>query len=528
MSHLLRRGATYYARLFIPLDRWADVGRAFGTRNGLRREMVRTLETTDRAEAQRRVRAALTEMQSAVDAKLAAARLRPLTDWTASWSGRAVQLRAALQSAGNDPVSGAWNADRGGEEHFVGDSERDLIREQIHDEAQQLARRRGDDIARAFTKAITTDKITLQEAADAWLASIAGARRNKTVQGHRSVLANLERFLREEAGLQSLASTTFDDVTRRIAGDFIHWRGTDVSPAAVRREFSTPMGLWRWAVRRGHTDANPWTDQTAGLAAHSPAAEDATKRAFTIPELVTLIRAKGDKWAPNGGGYGATLWDATRLALLTGLRAAELADLRIKDVIESGAVISVPRGKTVNAPRLIPLPKAAREVVSARLADLPDKSPDAPLWPEIPLLRLTNSRGGKLSDLFRRARVRLLPQARNVDMHSLRRSYATMLEATMHGGGRLNPTLIATLIGHERGTLALDRYSAGAAAEVLKRAVRDLERAGIPAEVAAALSETKGQRPRMVRFLPATRGDAPAAVAIVVATKRKPRPRKPA
>src|ERR1700693_1931288 len=45
--------------------------------------------------------------------------------------------------------------------------------------------------------------------------------------------------------------------------------------------------------------------------------DDRTKRAFTVPELVILIRATGENWAPNGGGYGATLWDAVRLALLT-------------------------------------------------------------------------------------------------------------------------------------------------------------------------------------------------------------------
>jgi len=264
------------------------------------------------------------------------------------------------------------------------------------------------------------------------------------------------------------------------------------------------MGLWRWAIRRGHTEANPWTDQTAGLGQRQTDSHEPLKRAFTTPELVTLIRATGDDWAPNGGGYGATLWDATRLALLTGLRAGELADLRIRDLVEQRTAISVPSGKTRNARRIVPLPQAAQAVIAARVAELPDTSPDAPLWPEVPVLKLTSSRGAKLSDRFRKARQRLLPDAGGVDLHSLRRSYATMLEAAMNAGGRVNPTLIATLMGQARGTLALDLYSAGASSRALRLAVDDMQTLGIPPEVGAALAETQTQRPAMRRVNPAT------------------------
>jgi integrase len=85
------------------------------------------------------------------------------------------------------------------------------------------------------------------------------------------------------------------------------------------------------------------------------------------------------------------------------------------------------------------------------MADLPDTSPDAPLWPELPVLKLTGSRGGKLSDRFRLGRPRILPGAHGVEFHSLRRSYATALEAAMNrGGSRINPAITASLMGQER------------------------------------------------------------------------------
>jgi integrase len=297
---------------------------------------------------------------------------------------------------------------------------------------------------------------------------------------------------------------TFSDVSRRMAGEFVTHRATKVSAPAVKREASATMGLWRWAMRRGYAETNPWSDQTAGLKAVRRGRHGADdKRPFTVDEQVTLLRATGVMWAPNGGGYGATLWDAVRLGLLTGLRVAELADLRVRDLVDGRTVVSVPRGKTRNARRLVPLPEAAQRVLTLRLADLPDTSPDAPLWPELPVLRLTGSRGGKLSDRFRLARPTILPGATGIDFHSLRRSYATALEAAMNKGrSRINPAVIASLLGHERGTMALDLYSGGAALDVLKAAVADVEERGLDRGVVRALAETMDQRPEMVRFAP--------------------------
>ncbi|HXT81696.1 MAG TPA: DUF6538 domain-containing protein, partial [Acetobacteraceae bacterium] len=103
MQNLLRRGNTWFARLFIPHDRWADVGKALKVKGGLKREVVRTLGTTDRAEAKRRLTLALAQMQREIDVTLKNAGRKPLTDWTAEWPKRAVELRAAVQAADDTP-----------------------------------------------------------------------------------------------------------------------------------------------------------------------------------------------------------------------------------------------------------------------------------------------------------------------------------------------------------------------------------------------------------------------------------------
>jgi hypothetical protein len=74
MQNLIRRGNTWFARLFIPRDRWVDAGKATGAAQGVRREIVRTLQTTDGGEARHRLRPALSAIQADLDARLISAR----------------------------------------------------------------------------------------------------------------------------------------------------------------------------------------------------------------------------------------------------------------------------------------------------------------------------------------------------------------------------------------------------------------------------------------------------------------------
>jgi hypothetical protein len=242
MQNLIRRGPTWYARSFIPKDRWADVGKAMNAANGIRREVVRTLNTTDLREAKRRLQPALAATQGQIDGHLKAAGLAPLSDWTADWVARAVEIRANLKAADDTPV-------------YEDASERDIMLDGFIAEAERLEEAKGVATAEAFWKAATTDQMTIREGLDEWLAEAAKTRRTKTVAGHRKVFSDLEAFLRDSPRHhhQSLFSMTFSDVTRRMAGDFVAWRAGKVSAVAVQREVTAPMGLWRWAIRRGHT-----------------------------------------------------------------------------------------------------------------------------------------------------------------------------------------------------------------------------------------------------------------------------------
>jgi integrase len=524
MDKPLRRGNTYFARLIIPKARWADVGKAYGTPSGQCRERVATLQTTDRGQALQRLPSALAALRQQVDEKLHAARLPRLTTaWTPSWATRATDLRERFLGASDRPYLVIDDGDGSTPETY---SARQDVTEEIMVDYRELEVTEGQTIAHQFLSMATDGGLSLADARDRWIAELerSGKIRRQTIEGHRAALRLLGDFLRAEdpARFPALEATMATDITRRLAGGYIEWRrgtvsaktGRLVSDGTIHREVSSFMGLWRWVRRRGYGEAIPWEDQMAGSARGRPIAatagdqeEDRSKRPYTIEEVVKLIRATGVDWAPKGGGFAPALWDAVRLGLLTGCRANELGSLLVGDLVEGGTAIRVRVGKTRNAARVVPLCEYAQRVVADRLASLDDRSPTAPLWPDLPAIGDDPRRGKTLSHRFGQARGRVVGEdALGVDFHSFRRTFAAYVRDAMQAGqGDIDPTLLGALMGHSEQTLALKVYAPGALAVNLRRAVEAMWSRGVPAAVKAALLETQGQRPPVVRLVPAPR-----------------------
>lgn len=528
MANLLKRGNTWYARYTVPEARWADVGRALGAKSGICREKVRTLETADHRQAIQRRDPALAEIQAEIDRALRRAKLPPLTDWTANWMERAAVHRLNME---------------GGKSHtaFYVESEyepaarwtvADVTRDAIEHDAAHVADRQGPEAAARFLNVALGDGLTIAEAARRWLESLEGKRRNQSLNGHTAALALLGRYLEAEAGLGPLEGVLLSAVTRRIAGEFLEWRlrqtstktGGAINPATVQREFSAYSGLWRWAMRKGYAETNPWADQLAGIkeprrravADHEPAE---AIRAYTTAEIVALLRATAADLAPNGGGYAATFYDLIRLSLLTGARPRSLLSMTCGDVWARGTApeaLVIREDKTAAGRRILPLHHSAAQVITARLASLPDTSPAAPLWPEIPPQGPDQNRAKPISTRFVAVRRRLLPGATGVDLYSFRRTFITAAETASHHGRPVTQPMIALLAGHARGSLAFDVYSewsrlsnpalrASLADRMgpLRSAVDDTVAFGLGPAVLAALEATAANRPAMIRTAPA-------------------------
>jgi len=527
MSNLLRRGNTWYARYSVPEARWEDVGRALNAKGGVCREKVRTLQTTDHRQATQRRAQALVEIQAEIDRALRRAGLPPLTDWTAEWMERATLHRLNMD-AGSKQTAFYGEREHEPDERWT---QADITREIVERDAVDVANRQGPEAAARFLNVALGDGLTIAEAARRWLETLEGKRRDTSLRGHTAALALLGGYLEREAGLGPLEGVALASVTRQIAGEFLAWRlrqtstttGRTITAATVQREFSAFSGLWRWAMRRGYAEANPWVDQLGGikepkrrtLADHDSEAG----RAYTTTEIVALLRATEADLAPGGGGYAATFYDLIRLSLLTGARPRSLLSLTCGDLWSRADVpeaLVIRADKTDAGRRVLPLHRAAAQVIAARLASLHDTSPTAPLWPEIPPQGKDQNRAKLVSTRFVAVRRRILVGATGVDLYSFRRTFITAAETAMHMGRPITDQMIALLAGHARGTLAFDVYSewsrlsapalrASLAERMapLRQAVDDIVGYGLGPDVVEALEATAANRPAMLRTAPA-------------------------
>ncbi|MDE1882557.1 MAG: site-specific integrase [Rhodospirillales bacterium] len=187
-----------------------------------------------------------------------------------------------------------------------------------------------------YLNAALGEGMTIAEAARRWLKDKTGIRA-KTAQGYETVFRLFDAYLKEYTPLGGSEVAALTQVTRQIASGFLEKRQERVSAAAISREFPAVSGLWRWAVRKGHTQVNPWSDMRADIkrTKTGPVEDEETKRAFTAAELVVLIKADAAQLAPRQGGYGPTMFDLIRLLLLTGARPLSIMSLTCGDVFQA-------------------------------------------------------------------------------------------------------------------------------------------------------------------------------------------------
>ena len=226
LANLLKRGDTYFVRL---MSRWADVGRAMGARGGIRREIVRTLQTTNFREAQRRREEGLRAAREMVDAALRRHRLKPLTDWTADLLGKAIERRGQMQ-AGRGRVNHLIPCDDGTAEAVM---DSDLIAEVIETEAGEVERRQGPDVARRFQEIAFGQGMSIAEAGRQWITSIRGKVRETTWRGYEASIVRLGDYLAAYEGVPSLEGVSLSAVSRRIAGEAIAERRAERASETV-------------------------------------------------------------------------------------------------------------------------------------------------------------------------------------------------------------------------------------------------------------------------------------------------------
>ncbi len=218
--------------------------------------------------------------------------------------------------------------------------------------------------------------------------------------------------------------------------------------------------FWKWAIKKDRTfkqqhqeQANPFENQ------HLEEVRGVRKKerkAFSVPDIQKLHEL----------AKGKPLADLIMLGAYTGARIEELCQLKTGDVVTEDGVqcLFIRDGKTRNAERIVPLHKDLKPLIKRLAKDTEG---------EFLLPASGKNKYGKRSDSLSKQFGRLkkdLGYGEEHVFHSLRKSFITLLQNNDVAG-----LTIASIVGHETGTITFDVYSAGPNAKQKLKAISTLK-----------------------------------------------------
>ncbi len=254
--------------------------------------------------------------------------------------------------------------------------------------------------------------------------------------------------LREWMSGQSVGDSV-NAVRGREADAFAdHLSDSGLTTATVNSLTSALSAYWRWMVKREIAKRNPWAGQVRRVVDLS---RNAKKRPFSDDEILALLT----------GPAGRTLHDVMRIAALSGMRLTEIGGLRVKGV--GDGIFHVEESKTSSGVRSVPVHPDLAAVVARRIEGKADG--------DYLIEELTSPpshggrRGKKVGELFTAYRKELgLDERRegrrqaDADFHSFRRWFVTKAEEA-----GLPEWQVARVVGHKPAGFTYGTYSGGGA-----------------------------------------------------------------
>lgn len=447
--YLHRRRQTWYVRLAVPPKLIKQVGKS---------HIVRSLKTREIEVARQRRWTVMAEIRNGL-AELQGAAADPIQ--------QGLKDREWWLSASDDPA----DADPDNRH-----TPREQVAHVLDDVAEEIEAKQGPEAAKAYYRIATSPSPILSEVTRLWLREIKGTVAGQTQSQHRFAVELFVDSLSRPSGGTSILFVA--QVDRRVAGRFVSevLRRSPRSQKTNNRIISSLSACWKWMIKRGLANDNPWRDQGEYT---RKAKGQRTKRPYSEKELIALLEADPVKLMKPR--YGGAIRDLLRLGLLTGARLNELCELRVDDVDMEEKTIAIRIGKTDSAARLIPMHRSILPIFQRRLQEAQDGQLFNELEPQGP----DQKRSWYVSKRFTEYRRKVLGDDDTLDFHSLRRSFATYLERAQAKSLSVNPSVIAELMGHRKQSLALSLYSGGLRLKDLRTAISSLGKVVEPRILAA-------------------------------------------
>lgn len=344
----------------------------------------------------------------------------------------------------------------------------------LTDELEKAERRGHRDAARSFAAIVFKGAVPIERAVEQYLEDRCEGNTfgydplaKTTALNVRSTVKHLLEFFAAE-------TPTLNDVTADKAFAFrTHYLPVKVGlkPQTVAKHTTLLRGLWAWAItdkrylktRSGKPLPNPWIVEEKGTPRKKAAkgSGENSRTAYTAEQVGELL-----------GGFptwGTRQGDILRLALVTGCRVDEIGALGLRHVKPDGSGFSIPKGKTDNAKRFIPVVEDAQRLLLDRIKAVEDlqaelTTEEQRLFPEWPL-KPTTGKVNSVSQWFTRYRRQTLGAATDgkLAMHSFRHTWRTVARQAGAAEDR-----IRDLGGWEGKKDTADRYDHGLHEEQLR------------------------------------------------------------
>jgi integrase len=251
------------------------------------------------------------------------------------------------------------------------------------------------DFIREFNTRVSS--LTVGEAVTEFLEWLKVHGNNERGMRERS-LVTAEYRLRGILRPELLAALT--DVTPGLAKRLYAKRAAAVSADTHRGELSLAQAWGAWCVtERGYFGSNPFADVKA------TGARNARSGKLRTDDARRFVEAALSEETPEGL--------AAALALLTGMRASEVADRLVRDIDDNGRVMCIPVSKTNAGQRELEIPSVLRNRFAALVKG---KAATDRIFPEL-------TRHGLYYHVRRLCRDAGVPE---VSPHDLRRSFASL------------------------------------------------------------------------------------------------------
>lgn len=129
-------------------------------------------------------------------------------------------------------------------------------------------------------------------------------------------------------------------IDKRLAGNYVsHLVNIGLAPKSVNSHVTNLSSYWAWLVKKDLVDSNPWKGQSVSGGV-------VTERESWTPEEVRVL-------LQNAPQHTAVMMDSILIAALSGLRASEIAALKVKDC--SDGFLTIHSGKSKAARRRVPV-----------------------------------------------------------------------------------------------------------------------------------------------------------------------------